>query len=403
MTAAGGPGSPDPDRPRRGRLAPMAPVSAAFVLFGIFWGSWAVAATDVERSLDLSHARFGVLLSVGLAGAALANGVGGALTERFGTGRVLSASLAAWGVLLLAGGAVAATAVPWGFGVALVLAIAVGGVVDVVMNVAAIAALAGAPGKLVRFHARFNAGAALGALVTGVLLGGGLSWRFAWLVVGVIALALAAWCGRAELPAGEPGAHVPLLDTVPLLRRERLVLVAFAFAIGGMVEGGIELWGVLFLRTFLDSGLPVAVGSAVGGYVVATVARVAFGPAAGRRGAARGVTIGAAVAVAGVLVLGLASRPWISGLGLVLAAGGISMCWPLLLAHASEGRTRPAAIVGSVTAVGYLGFVAGPTIVGWVAAAFGLRTGLLLLAAAGAFVAIVPNVSDVGAKRAPSS
>ena len=381
----------------------MAPVTASFVLFGVFWGSWAVSAADVERSLDLSHARFGLLLSFGLAGAALANGAGGALTERFGTGRVLSASLAVWGGLLLVGGAVADVAVPWGFGAALVLAVAVGGVVDVVMNVAAVAALAEQPGALVRFHARFNLGAAAGALVTGLLLGADVTWRWAWVVVGVVALALAGWCARTELPAGEPGGHVPLLDTVPLLRRERLVLVAVAFAVGGMVEGGIELWGVLFLRTFLDSGLPVAVGSAVGGYTVAALARIAFGPAAGRRGASRGVTIGAAVAFVGVLVLGLTATPWISGLGLVLAAGGISMCWPLLLAHASEGRARPAAIVGSVTAVGYLGFVAGPTIVGWFAAAFGLRAGLLLLAVAAAFVAIVPMVSSVGDERTTPS
>ena len=377
----------------------MAPVTASFLLFGCFWGSWAVAAADVERSLDLSHARFGLLLSFGLAGAALANGAGGALTERFGTGRVLSVSLAVWGVLLLAGAAVAHVAVPWGFGAALVLAVAVGGVVDVVMNVAAVAALAEQPGALVRFHARFNAGAAVGALVTGLLLGVDVTWRWAWAVVGVVALGLAVWCGRTSLPAGAPGGHLPLLDTIPLLRRERLVLVAVAFAVGGMVEGGIELWGVLFLRTFLDSGLPVAVASAVGGYTVAAVARVAFGPAAGRRGARRGVTAGASVAFVGVLVLGLTSTAWVSGVGLVLAAGGISMCWPLLLAHASEGRARPAAIVGSVTAVGYLGFVAGPTVVGWVAAAFGLRAGLLLLAVAAAFVAVVPNVSSVGDER----
>jgi MFS family permease len=374
----------------------MAPVTASFVLFGVFWGSWAVAATDVERSLALSHGRFGLLLSLGLAGAAVANGVGGALTERFGTGRVLSVSLAAWGGLLLTGAAVAEVAVPFGFGTTLVLAIAMGGVVDVVMNVAAVAALADAPGELVRFHARFNAGAAVGALVTGVLIGATVSWRWPWVVVGTVALVLAAWCARSELPAGERGGHVPLLDTFPLLRRERLVVLAIAFAVGGMVEGGIELWGVLFLRTFLESGLPVAVGSAVGGYVVAMVARLTFGRAAGRRGAARGVTIGAGIAFAGVLVLGLAPVAWLSGLGLVLAAGGISMCWPLLLAHASDGRARPAAIVGSVTAVGYLGFVLGPTVVGWVAAAFGLRAGLLLLAGAAAFVAVAPTRGGSG-------
>jgi MFS family permease len=142
--------------------------------------------------------------------------------------------------------------------------------------------------------------------------------------------------------------------------------------------------------------LPVAVGSAVAGYLVAAGARVVFGPAAGRRGAARGVTLGAGVAVAGILLLGLAPTDWLSGAGLVLAAGGISMCWPLLLAHASDGRARPAAIVGSVTAVGYLGFVLGPTVVGWVAAAFGLRAGLLLLAGAAAFVAAAPTRGGSG-------
>jgi MFS family permease len=382
------------DPPRQTRRVPA--VTASFVLFGVFWGSWAVSAADVERSLGLSHARFGLLLSLGLGGAAVANGIGGALTERFGTGRVLSTALAAWGVLLLAGSAVATVAVPWAFAVALVGALAVGGVVDVVMNVAAVTALADDPGGLVRFHARFNIGAAAGALTTGLLLGAAVTWRWAWLGSGVVALVLAVWCRRSSLPAGEGGEHVPLLDTVPLLRREHLLLVALAFAVGGMVEGGVELWGVLFLRTFLKSGLPVAVGSSVGGYLVATIARIVFGPAAGRRGAARGVTIGAAAAAVGVLVLGLSRVAWVSGLGLVLAAGGISMCWPLLLAHASEGRARPAAIVGSVTAMGYLGFVAGPTVVGWVSAAFGLRTGLLLLAVAAVFVAVVPTVSAVG-------
>ncbi|HUP85229.1 MAG TPA: MFS transporter [Acidimicrobiales bacterium] len=379
----------------------MPAVTASFVLFGVFWGSWAVSAADVERSLDLSHARFGLLLSVGLGGAAIANGIGGALTERFGTGRVLSAAMAAWGVLLLGGSAVATVAVPWAFCVALVGAIAVGGVVDVVMNVAAIAALADDPGGLVRFHARFNIGAAVGALGTGILLGAAVTWRWAWLVAGILALVLAAWCHRTTLPGGEGGERVPVFDTVPLLRREHLVVVAVAFAVAGMVEGGVELWGVLFLRTFLHSGLPIAVGSAVGGYSVATIARVVFGPAAGRHGAATGVTIGASAAAVGVLVLGLASVAWVSGLGLVVAAGGISMCWPLLLAHASEGRARPAATVGSVTAVGYLGFVAGPSVVGWISAAFGLRAGLLLLAVAASFVALVPRVSSVG--RAPAA
>ena len=66
-------------------------VAATFVVFGTFWGSWAVAAADVEDSLGLSHGGFGLLLSAALAGAVASNAVGGALAERRGTAPVLAA------------------------------------------------------------------------------------------------------------------------------------------------------------------------------------------------------------------------------------------------------------------------------------------------------------------------
>jgi MFS family permease len=62
----------------------------------------------------------------------------------------------------------------------------------------------------------------------------------------------------------------------------------------------------------------------------------------------------------------------------------------LLLAYVAAGRQRPGPAVGSVTAVGYLGFVAGPAVVGWISAAWGQRGGLLLLAVAACFVGAVP-------------
>jgi MFS family permease len=66
------------------------------------------------------------------------------------------------------------------------------------------------------------------------------------------------------------------------------------------------------------------------------------------------------------------------------------MCWPLLLAQAGAGRPRAGAAVGAVSAVGYLGLVMGPAVVGWMAQAVGLRAALGLLAAAAVVVAVVP-------------
>ena len=379
----------------------LRPIAWVFLLFGAFWGGWAVAATDVERALHLSTGGFGLLLSLALIGGASSNAVGGSLCERFGTGRVLTASLFAWATLLVAG---AATREPVVLGALIVAMVGAAGLVDIAINVAATAALVDRPGELVAFHSRFNVGAAAGAGLAGVLLAVGGSWRWLWVGAAAVALCLGVVCRSAQLPAGEPGEHVPKGGAFSLLRRERLLLLAGTFALAAMVEGGIELWGVLFLRTQLASGLLLGAGGAVLGYSIAAVARFTLGPTVGARGSRRGVMIGAGTAALGMTVLATAPKAAVAAIGLVLAAGGISMCWPLLVAQA--GASRPGGgigagtVVGAVSAVGYLGLVIGPAVVGWVAEAVGLRFALGLLAAAALVVAMLPARARVFAPSA---
>jgi len=360
-------------------------IGAVFALFGVFWGGWAVSALDIERSLRLSTGGFGLLLSVSLVGGASANFVGGSLCERFGTSRVLGTSLLTWAALLLVG---ASLRTPIAMELAIVVMVLNAGLVDVAINVAAAARLADQPGKLVAFHARFNAGAAGGAALTGALLAAHVSWRWTWVGVAGVAAVLAVSARRDSLPARGRGQRKSLFDDISLLRKERLLPLAATFALAAMVEGGIDLWGVLFLRTQLAAGLLVGSGGAVLGYSVGALARSALGPRVGRRGPSRGVMIGAGTAALGVTVLATAPAGALGAVGLVLAAGGISMCWPLLVAQAGRGRDRAGAVVGAVSACGYLGLVAGPALVGWMADAVGLRGALVLLAAAALVVAI---------------
>ena len=125
------------------------------------------------------------------------------------------------------------------------------------------------------------------------------------------------------------------------------------------------------------------------GYSVAAFARIALGPIIGRRGAARGVVIGAGSAAAGIALLSSADSALPAALGLVIAAGGISMCWPLLVSEAGAGRSRAGAVVGAVSAVGYIGLIMGPAVVGWVAEATGLRAAIGLLGVAAVTVAAI--------------
>jgi MFS family permease len=372
---------------RYNRFVNLRPIGWVFVLFGLFWGAWAVAAVDLQHALGLSVGGFGLLLSASLAGSAVANALGGGLCERFGTTRVLSLALGTWTAFLLFGAASRSSLL---LGLVIVLVVVNAGLIDVTINIASMSALAGEPGRLVAFHARFNWGAAIGAGTCGGLLAAHISWRWVWVAAAVAAGGLAFVCRRSRLPGAAQPEQLPRHGALALLRTEGLFVLAGIFALSAMVEGGIDLWGVLFLRSSLDSGLLLGAGGAVLGYSVAALARTTLGPTIGRRGPPRGVAIGAGTAAVGTLLLASAQLPVLGALGLVLAAGGISMCWPLLVAAAGRDRARGAAAVGAVTAGGYLGLVAGPALVGWIADAVGLRAALGLLAAAAMVVALVP-------------
>jgi MFS family permease len=80
----------------------------------------------------------------------------------------------------------------------------------------------------------------------------------------------------------------------------------------------------------------------------------------------------------------------IAAIGLAAASVGISVVWPLLIADVNNQAQHPALAIGGVTAAGYMGMVAGPPIVGLCSGVFGLRVGLLVLAAFALFVALTP-------------
>jgi MFS family permease len=83
-----------------------------------------------------------------------------------------------------------------------------------------------------------------------------------------------------------------------------------------------------------------------------------------------------------LLLEAVSNSGWPAAIGLGAAAVGSAVYWPLLLAFASRGSDRPGLVVGGLSAAGYVGFLAGPPVVGWVAQATSLRWGLALLGAA---------------------
>ena len=305
----------------------------------------------------------------------------------------------------------------WAFVVVLVLVEIAGGSIDTAMNAEVSHRLIGRPSALVRFHALFNTGALTGAAVAALAIHAGVSWRWMWPAIAVVALAVGVWSAVTESgvprpdPASGPAAHQPRTHPVRRLRQDGLLVLLFVFALAEVTEGGVDTWGVLFLRNHLATGVLLGASAYVVGQLVAATTRGAGGAVVGRLSVRRALIIGGCVAGAGILLESISPLPGLAAVGLALGAGGASLFWPLVMSTVSRQASQVVSAVGTFTAAGYIGWVAGAPIVGWVSQALGPARGLQVLALASFGVALctlftparaaVPGVGRVPLEGSP--
>ena len=165
---------------------------------------------DIQHAFSLNDSQLGLLLAVAIAVAGASSAVAAHFCDVVGARRLLWISLFAWAVLLCV---LALTRVRWAFAATLVLAEVAGGCIDTAMNAEASHRLVGYPAVLVRLHALFNVGALSGAAGAALVIHAGVSWRWVWPAIAVVALAVGAWAlttdpGTAlapRTPDGAPG------------------------------------------------------------------------------------------------------------------------------------------------------------------------------------------------------
>jgi len=378
---------------------------ASFAAFGLFWGSWAVMLFNIQHAFALNDAQLGVLLAVAIAVAGGSSAVAAHFCDRVGARRLLWISLFAWAVLLCALALAQGRAE---FAAVLVLVEVAGGCIDTAMNAEASHRLIGQAAALVRLHALFNVGALSGAAGAAVLIHAGVSWRWVWPVIAVVAVAVGVWAlvtdngtaldaptsaGADDRAAAGSRAAAGRSHPLRRLRRDGLLVLLAVFALAEVTEGGVDTWGVLYLRNHLATGVLLGAGAYVVGQLVAATTRSAGSPLLARLSTHRALIVGGCVAGGGILIESLTSLSGVAAVGLALGAGGASLFWPLVMSSVSARASQVVSAVGAFTAAGYVGWVAGAPIVGWVSETLGPARGLQVLAAAAFGVALCTALS----------
>jgi MFS family permease len=355
-------------------------ISAVFFVNGFVFASWVPHIPLVMERQELSASQLGLVLlgmAVGAMGALL---FAGALVSRFGSRPVTTVCALGFCLALpfpvLAPDPVLTTA-------ALLLFGALNATLDVAMNAqAAELERRYARPIMSSFHGFFSLGGLAGAASAAAALGAGVtpvSHAWATAVLGTVAVGIAC---RSLLPSARgSGASAPVFV---LPSRALLGLGALTF-LALLIEGAVADWSAVYLHRELK----VDAGTAALGFAAfsMTMAACRFGGdiLARRLGSLVLLRVSAAAAAAGFALALLSPHLALCVAGFGLVGLGMANVIPLLFSAAGRAGD-PGRALAAVATTGYLGFLAGPPMIGFVADQAGLTAGLGVLAVMAALV-----------------
>ena len=354
-----------------------------FFIPGLLMASWATRTPAIRDQLMLSTAEMGVVLfglSVGSMSGILCSAW---LVKRFGTRKVIRAtmSFAVLGMLVLSLALWVSSAPLFAFGLAIFGASF--GSAEVAINVEG-AAIEREMNKTVlpmmpgfsSFRTLFGAG--VGMAVTGFGLHAAPHILAAALVAILpIAIAIRAIPDGTGKNAAE-AAHGEAKG-LPVWRDAQLLLIGVIVLAMAFAEGSANDWLPLLMvdghgfsptsGSLIYAGftLGMTLGRFTGGWFIDRYSRV---------------TVVRGSAVMGALGIGLiifVDNPWVAGISVLLWGIGASLGFPLTISAASDTGPDAPKRVSVVAITGYLAFLVGPPLLGFLGEHFGLRSAMMVV------------------------
>jgi MFS family permease len=386
----------EPQLARRARFA----VNVVFVIHGVMFASWSAHIPQVEGQLGIGDGQLGIGLLGESVGSVTATLLAGVVLARFGSRRVVRVSAIGY---CLAGVLVGLSrSLPELFGALAVWGLFAGGL-DVAMNTQAINVerALGRPimGKL---HGSWSVGSLVGAGIGVVAVASGITLTWQLLTMGVVAVTVAVVLINRLLddPAHERHHHTARRRRRP--SATLLILGAIAFA-GLLTEGGTGNWSAVYLRETLHAQ-PAIAGLAYTAFTLMMVAVRLLGARLLRRFSPRHViSVCAAIATVGLGAALAIGNPIAGIIGFGLLGIGLASIIPMVFSAAGNQPDLAAGTaVATVSAVGWIGFMIGPPLIGQVAAHSSLSIALILFPLLTGFVAIAaPRIPALDLAKPP--
>jgi MFS family permease len=377
-------------------MTPRAAIATIFTLNGFAIGTWGARVPAIQDRLDVGPAALAVALAGLSAGALIAMPLAGRAASRRGSRAAVTAGLVALALALplpalLPGLALVACAT-------FLLGLS-NGTLDVAMNAQGVAVERGLGRPVLSsLHAGFSFGALLGAGAGALAAAAGVGPLPHFAAAGALVLAVGGPCTRRlvedrRAPAAASRSSAISAGAITRAGRWRLRGIAFCCL---FAEGAAMDWSAVHLRS-IGAAAAVAALAYAGFSLAMASGRLAGDRLSERWGAVRLARRGGLTGAA-ALAIGLASGvPAVAIASYVVLGAGLAVIIPLVFRAAASGADAGPALAG-VTTTGYLGFLAGPPIIGVLASATSVPAALLLVA--GAALAVGASAGALDPARA---
>jgi MFS family permease len=353
-------------------------VAAAFLIHATVSGTWAPRLPAIKDSLELSDGELGTAL-VGLALGLLAGTrLAGVPVDRIGSRPLMRVGfllLCATLVLpALAGGLVTLFLALFALGLA-------SGMLDVAMNAQGIEVERHLERPLLSgLHGLWSVGLGIGAGVAALAAGAGVGPLEHFALVGAVLAVGSLVAMRGLLAAPLPDAGEPVGETGNVPWTPALVLLGVISFCSFVGEGAASDWSAVYLAQELSASPGLAAAGFAAFATAMALARFAADPLRARLGPVALVRGGSLLAAIGLFAGLTVHEPAAAIAAFALVGAGLAPIVPIAFSAAGDLDPRATGrLVGRVATLGYVGSVAGPIAIGWLAEATSLRAALGLV------------------------
>jgi predicted MFS family arabinose efflux permease len=364
-----------------------------FTLAGVAIASLLSRVPQIRDALELDPGELGVVLLMTAVGSLLSLPASGVVVHRLGARRTVAimSAVSMAGLALVAIGSevtpiiVGAGLFVFGFGA---------GQWDVAMNVEGSGVEQLLERSIMsRFHAAFSLGTVFGALIGAAMNALDVAPLAHLLSVAGIVLLVVQFAVRGFIPAVDDGvggdAVVPMRSPLEAWTEPRTVMIGVFVLCTTFAEGTGNDW--IGVATIDGYGASDAMGSVA--YVVFVASMTLgrwFGPALLDRGGRVTVLRAASLCtLVGVLIVVFGPSLATALIGVVIWGAGTALGFPTGMSAAADDPLHAAGRVSAVATIGYIAFLAGPSLIGLIGDHTGVLRALTVTAALAAVAAAV--------------